>query len=909
MLPLLLALMLPSAAAPPALPPCRGRALLVGVTRFDAEHALPNSDRSAEALASLLHGEYGLLPTVMTEERGKADVLCRPDSRRVRRMLEKLTGAVGKDDTVVFFFAGHGTQPRGEKDAQLVLSDTRQDEAGSGLLLSEVYALFAACKARQKLIVLDACRSPASLDLLDAKARVSVADLPSPPPGVAVLLSAAPGEISWQIPALGHGTFTYFLLKRWSEAAARGETVCVSSLFAHASRETARFTAARLGKTQRPQWLGRPGVDVVLAPPGGPHLRAGLRAKERRQWKEAANAFAAGSARTPRLLAERALARLERGDRKGGAEDAEKAMDAAPRYPLALRSRAEAHAAHGEMAAALALCGKALRAVPGDAAMLALRSRVRFSQGEFAAALDDVERAGAIAPASPRILLDRAEARDMVGLDGDAVEDARRVLALEPENARALGLLARLEEHRIGREEFERRQRRALVVLRAAFAADRASLSPRLRLANQLRRLRDYAEATKLLAEAEKTWPGDDRVLGALGELAEAKEDFADAAKRFADAAKLMPEESDWQARLSLALLRQGKKTEAREVAETGVKRWPAHPGMGILKGLLLREDDPRAALDECSRAVAACRSFRHAYQIRALLATVSGDAPSALADLATAGRLARINPELICERGAVLRQLGRFEDALAEFAKAEKLAPLWPRVHSLRGAAYAERRDHARAAASFARALALDPGDLTAYAPLGKQLYLAGRYEEAACLLARARARGAGQPDVTLYLGLSRILMGDPSPRVFGWVKEQPAAGYAKVVAFCSFSIDAKGMDAEIKARPDDHVLYVLRARVHLNAERWADALANADVVRRELPLAPAGHALRAEALAGQGKTGAAIAEYDRAIRLAPQQAHLWRARGKLHEQAGHATRAKADEEKAARLLKRKAK
>ncbi|MBY0232282.1 MAG: caspase family protein, partial [Gemmataceae bacterium] len=368
-----LVLLLPDAAASPPLPPTRGRALLVGVSRFDAETTLPGSERAAEALGRLLHGEYGMTVTLMTRERAKDDPRLAPDSRRVKRLLKAIAEDAGKDDTLLLFFATHGTQQRGAKDAMLALSDTRLDDPASGLLLSEVYAALGKSKARQKLVIIDACRSPVGVDLTDAKSRVASVDLPDPPAGVAALMSATPGEISWQVPQFGQGTFTYYLLKRWQEAAAKGEAVYASTLFAGAKRETEAFTRLRIGQVQRPQ---RQGADAVLAAPGRLALRAGLRAKERRGWKAAEEAFAApvkglfgarGRERTARLLAERSLAMLERGDRKGAALEADEALAASSDFPPALRARAAAHLAHDEYRAALERCDQGLLLEPADA--------------------------------------------------------------------------------------------------------------------------------------------------------------------------------------------------------------------------------------------------------------------------------------------------------------------------------------------------------------------------------------------------------------------------------------------------------------------------------------------------------------------------------------------------------------
>ncbi|MBY0230742.1 MAG: tetratricopeptide repeat protein, partial [Gemmataceae bacterium] len=605
----------------------------------------------------------------------------------------------------------------------------------------------------------------------------------------------------------------------------------------------------------------------------------------------------------PRLHAERSMARNARGDRQGALRDAETAVKDAPDYPLALRARAEARLEAGQIKAGWEDADRAVRLARDDAGALATRSRARMERGELAHCLDDAERAFALDPRSFDALSARAYARDAMYLDRDAAEDASRMLSRQPGNPHALRMLSRLAEYQVGRAESEKLLRRAVEVLRADAAGDAADLGAKIALAGCLRDLREYGEAAKVLEEARKRWPEDDRVLVALGLLAYDRGEWEEAEKRYAAASKLAPENPVHLLYLGRAISRRKDKPRALAAIEAGLRLSPNHPELAWKKARLLRDDDPQAALDECSRMVALYPNCWYSYQVRAELAQETGDPALSLKDLESAGRLAGNDPTPRCERGDVLRLLGRLDEALAEYSLAEKQAPKSPRVFSSRARTHSARKDHAAAVRDYERALALDPEDPDAYEPLGKALHDAGRYEEAARVLAKGKAKGAIDPDVVLYLGLSRVMLGDPSPGLFEGAKDGKARDYKHFAERSASDESSALLDIEIKYEPDDAALYAMRARTHLNGKRWDKALANADVVRRLLPRAPVGHLLRGKALAGKGDVRGAVAEYDRALRLAPRQAHLWIERGELHLRLGNKERAKADALKAKRL------
>jgi len=79
------------------------------------------------------------------------------------------------------------------------------------------------------------------------------------------------------------------------------------------------------------------------------------------------------------------------------------------------------------------------------------------------------------------------------------------------------------------------------------------------------------------------------------------------------------------------------------------------------------------------------------------------------------AGRALAIDPrnvEVLSNRGAALRNLGRVEEALADYERAIAIAPRHGPAHLNRGVALAALNRYAEAHAAYDRALEIDPGD-----------------------------------------------------------------------------------------------------------------------------------------------------------------------------------------------------
>ncbi|HEY9640593.1 MAG TPA: caspase family protein, partial [Coleofasciculaceae cyanobacterium] len=156
-----------------------------------------------------------------------------PHLAAVRASLQQITTAAKPEDTVLFYFSGHGILEADRQQAVLCLADTCKDQLlTTGLPLQELLQQLGNCTAHQQLIWLDACHS-GGMSLKGARGKPEPV-LPNPNPqlvellrqraaqsqGFYALLSCDQSQRSWEFPELGHGVFTYYLMR-----GLRGEAV------------------------------------------------------------------------------------------------------------------------------------------------------------------------------------------------------------------------------------------------------------------------------------------------------------------------------------------------------------------------------------------------------------------------------------------------------------------------------------------------------------------------------------------------------------------------------------------------------------------------------------------------------------------------------------------------------------
>jgi hypothetical protein len=263
----------PPAPTPPPPPEPQRWAVIVGVGRYESPDIprLRYTVSDAEALYQLLVGSAGFK---------KENVLLLTDQTDRKPTLRHLKWALGtflarsarKDDTVLIFFAGHGApevDQRGlERDGltkYLVPSDADADDLyATALPMDELRTIFDRIEAERVVAFLDTCYSGAAGGRTFAARKTRAGQLDdgflerlARAKGRAIITAARPAEVSIELPELGHGLFTYYLVQGLQGAADanRDGIVDLQELYQYLEREVTRRSRA-VGANQHPVMKG-----------------------------------------------------------------------------------------------------------------------------------------------------------------------------------------------------------------------------------------------------------------------------------------------------------------------------------------------------------------------------------------------------------------------------------------------------------------------------------------------------------------------------------------------------------------------------------------------------------------------------------------------------------------------------
>jgi hypothetical protein len=219
----------PPPPAAPVLPTRNQWAVVIGVGRYE-NRAIPSlryTVADAEAIYQTLIGPAGfkkdhVLLLTDTSER-------KPTLRNIKWALGTFLGrSAQKDDTVLIFFAGHGApevDTRGlERDGlakYLIPSDADPDDLYSTALpMDELQTIFQRIESERVVAFLDACYSGAAggRTFASKKTRAGAVDdlfleRLTRSKGRAIITASRPAEVSIELPELGHGIFTYYLVQ------------------------------------------------------------------------------------------------------------------------------------------------------------------------------------------------------------------------------------------------------------------------------------------------------------------------------------------------------------------------------------------------------------------------------------------------------------------------------------------------------------------------------------------------------------------------------------------------------------------------------------------------------------------------------------------------------------------------
>ncbi len=180
-----------------------------------------------------------------------------PTFAKVVARLESIVAAARSQDTVLIYFSGHGVVEPVTQQTVLCLRDTDCNNLlGAGLPIQVILQLLQQCAAQDRLLWLDACHSgnlsfvgaktdrDATLTRLNPTAQLlaSLRQGAAHSRGFYALLSCDEGQQSWEFPDLGHGVFSYYLMRGLrGEAADERGAIAADGLYRYVYRQTVQY--------------------------------------------------------------------------------------------------------------------------------------------------------------------------------------------------------------------------------------------------------------------------------------------------------------------------------------------------------------------------------------------------------------------------------------------------------------------------------------------------------------------------------------------------------------------------------------------------------------------------------------------------------------------------------------------
>ena len=260
--------------APPAGPKIADRwAVVVGVGEYD-NRTIPKlrfATRDAEAMYQFLTTQGGypkdnvVLLTDTTPQK--------PTLLNIKRALgDFLARRAGREDMVLIYFAGHGapevdaagTEADGLSKYLIPRDGDPESLYTTALPMDEIQRIFSRVAAERIVMLLDTCYSGTAGGRTFARASTRATgindqflDRLTRSRGRVIITASGPNEVALELPNLGHGVFTYYVLEGLKGKADRNGDgiVTVSELYEYVEGQV-DSTARRAGGRQRPLMKG-----------------------------------------------------------------------------------------------------------------------------------------------------------------------------------------------------------------------------------------------------------------------------------------------------------------------------------------------------------------------------------------------------------------------------------------------------------------------------------------------------------------------------------------------------------------------------------------------------------------------------------------------------------------------------
>jgi len=185
--------------------------------------------------------------------------------QNILNKLDELSTKIHQEDVFIFYYAGHGSMVDDKfffiptESIRLYDESSLQKEAIEASILQEKLRNI---KALKQLIVMDACQSGGSVELLATRGageEKAIAQL-SRSAGIHVMASAGSEQFATEFTELGHGLFTYVLIRALqgeADGAPRDGKVTIYELKSYIDDQVPEMTKQLKGKPQYPFTFSR----------------------------------------------------------------------------------------------------------------------------------------------------------------------------------------------------------------------------------------------------------------------------------------------------------------------------------------------------------------------------------------------------------------------------------------------------------------------------------------------------------------------------------------------------------------------------------------------------------------------------------------------------------------------------
>lgn len=244
-------------------------ALIVGISDYLSK-SIPDlrfGAKDAKDFARLLGAQRGLYKNT------NLDVLVDKNAtkRNIEDCLARAFKIAKEDDTLLFFFSGHGeTIPERDDEYFAYVYDSNPgDVLNTGLALSGM-RMIKEVKARRAIVIYDTCFAGSSSDLQTSHGAMGLKDfarLFRDKPNRVIIASSSTPEQAREFQSLKNGVFTHFLLKGLDgEGDSNGDgIVSVAELYDYVSKATSKETNGKQNPTLEGRLEGLFPLGIVPA--------------------------------------------------------------------------------------------------------------------------------------------------------------------------------------------------------------------------------------------------------------------------------------------------------------------------------------------------------------------------------------------------------------------------------------------------------------------------------------------------------------------------------------------------------------------------------------------------------------------------------------------------------------------